>query len=398
MGVLTHVWRESQKKFGLSLKQCCSIAGDGNLLNANSADEFRRFLSEVDKETLERLLHESYSEDKKLKFDQRGYAFQDITNEIGIRLGYQVEHGLLKGKVGEIGYDGFWDMGDGNYLIMEAKVSGAYAFDPEVVMGYHDSLVRARGINKNKLSILVVFGHDEKMTIKNAVKGSNHAGYIRVISANALFQLMKIHGDVAASRQINRMLRPFDYFILDNLVELVFPQTDDDIPDVPEDDNPQEDNPSDDNPSGSNGDDKTESEKTIPPRRGQYKKAEGIPDGEELFHYARKKVVATGYYLVDTDSFIVLSGSGFSESETSSCDDGIRFMRQRLIDDGVVVNHTFKDDIWFSSPSAAAAVVCGGSQNGRTMWKNDEGITIKKKYDGETSAGGSVKELDKGEL
>lgn len=52
-------------------------------------------------------------------------------------------------------------------------------------------------------------------------------------------------------------------------------------------------------------------------------------------------------------------------------------MRRRLIDDGMVVNNVFDKNIWFSSPSAAAAVVYGGSQNGRIMWANDEGVTIK---------------------
>lgn len=126
---------------------------------------------------------------------------------------------------------------------MEAKVTGAYAFDPEIVMGYHDALVKERGIGKN-----------------------DH------------------------NKQINRMLRPYDYFLLDNLGELVFPQTDAEIPDVPEDTLP----------------DRVEND--TPPGKKEYKVVEKLPKDEELLHYTGKKVEATGYYLADSDTFIVLKG------------------------------------------------------------------------------------------
>ncbi|HTH46726.1 MAG TPA: GIY-YIG nuclease family protein [Candidatus Limnocylindria bacterium] len=37
----------------------------------------------------------------------------------------------------------------------------------------------------------------------------------------------------------------------------------------------------------------------------------------------------------------------------------------------------FAKDIEFDSPSAAAAVICGGTANGLTSWKNDQGISLK---------------------
>ena len=56
-------------------------------------------------------------------------------------------------------------------------------------------------------------------------------------------------------------------------------------------------------------------------------------------------------------------------------------MRQKLINDDVLVqvdNHlVFQEDVEFSSPSAAASVIHGGHANGRTAWKNKDGITIK---------------------
>ncbi len=56
-------------------------------------------------------------------------------------------------------------------------------------------------------------------------------------------------------------------------------------------------------------------------------------------------------------------------------------MRQQLKEDGSLVTKEdhllFKQDVEFSSPSAAAAVIHGGQANGLTSWKNKEGRTLK---------------------
>ncbi len=56
-------------------------------------------------------------------------------------------------------------------------------------------------------------------------------------------------------------------------------------------------------------------------------------------------------------------------------------MRQKLKDDGaltVKTNHLlFAQDVEFSSPSAAAAVIHGGHANGLIAWKNKDGKTLK---------------------
>ena len=82
---------------------------------------------------------------------------------------------------------------------------------------------------------MIVYGRDDRSALRNTVKGSDDAKNIRLISANALFQLVKLvaqsKGDTV-KKQVFSMLQPKDFFVLDNLVELVFPQTDDEIPDV----------------------------------------------------------------------------------------------------------------------------------------------------------------------
>ena len=80
-----------------------------------------------------------------------------------------------------------------------------------------------------------MYGRDNKNALRNTVKGSDEAKNIRLISATALFQLVRIYCEtksLTVRNQINSVLQPRDYFVLDNLVELVFPQTDASIPDI----------------------------------------------------------------------------------------------------------------------------------------------------------------------
>ena len=55
--------------------------------------------------------------------------------------------------------------------------------------------------------------------------------------------------------------------------------------------------------------------------------------------------------------------------------------RRKLIEDGTLVedggNLRFSRDSEFSSPSAAATVVHGGSANGLVAWKSKDGKTLK---------------------
>ena len=49
--------------------------------------------------------------------------------------------------------------------------------------------------------------------------------------------------------------------------------------------------------------------------------------------------------------------------------------RNSIIEDGV-----FTQEYTFGSPSTAASCILGSSLNGRTIWKNDSGVTLKNMY------------------
>lgn len=94
---------------------------------------------------------------------------------------------------------------------------------------------------------------------------------------------------------------------------------------------------------------------------------------EEILYATRNSAKAFGKRV--SDGFVVLKGSTISPHITKSCPDYVLQVRNKNADkitDGVLM-----EDILFSSPSGAAAFVCGGSANGNLEWKNTKGETLK---------------------
>jgi hypothetical protein len=90
---------------------------------------------------------------------------------------------------------------------------------------------------------------------------------------------------------------------------------------------------------------------------------------------------ATGH--LTPNGIVVFSGSQAVLGERASAQQypWVVNARKRLMDEGTLRKEAdflrFARDTEFSSPSAAAAVVHGGTANGRTAWKNKMGKTIK---------------------
>jgi hypothetical protein len=94
-----------------------------------------------------------------------------------------------------------------------------------------------------------------------------------------------------------------------------------------------------------------------------------------------KGLKAKGYRIAD--GFLVLEKSEAVLSERPSSEKWpwSRNMRQKLRDEGMLVENgdrlVFTKDAEFSSPSSAAAVIHGGHANGLTAWKDSHGKTLK---------------------
>ena len=90
-------------------------------------------------------------------------------------------------------------------------------------------------------------------------------------------------------------------------------------------------------------------------------------------------VQATGYYLKNKQ-LRVNKGSHFSNTESPSCKINVRQLRQKLVDDGIVVDGVFTEDYTFGSSSTAASCILGGNLNGKMLWRNESGVSIKNLY------------------
>lgn len=119
--------------------------------------------------------------------------------------------------------------------------------------------------------------------------------------------------------------------------------------------------------------------KKPPNTRGTYSKPtssfEPVVQPANLLYLASKKVTATAY--ISGDQIVVVKGSQISPVERKTCRPWVRNMRDALVKEGKVVNYVFTVDTPFSSPSAAAAAILGGESNGQTLWRNENGKTLK---------------------
>jgi hypothetical protein len=83
------------------------------------------------------------------------------------------------------------------------------------------------------------------------------------------------------------------------------------------------------------------------------------------------------------NGFVVFQGSTAVLKERPSAESYpyVIAQRKQLIADGVLVEKggflEFARDVEFSSPSAAAVVIHGGSVNGLTVWKTQKGKSLK---------------------
>ena len=104
-------------------------------------------------------------------------------------------------------------------------------------------------------------------------------------------------------------------------------------------------------------------------------------DKRELLSCKIKDISATGY--LTPNGIVVLSGSQAVLHERASAKKypWVLAHRNKLIEEEHLVKQgsllVFTKDVEFSSPSAAAAVIHGGSANGLLAWKTQDGKTLK---------------------
>ena len=108
----------------------------------------------------------------------------------------------------------------------------------------------------------------------------------------------------------------------------------------------------------------------------------GDPTRAEIFTYSIPRKMVNASASLQGLRMVVLKGSIAALGSTNSMGDRYRRLRDKLIRDEVMKDdghgyYVFTRDYPFSSPSAAACVVEGGSRNGFVSWQDSKGRTLR---------------------
>src|SRR5215204_3142542 len=134
---LKDLWSNSRAECeNRTIQQIMSWAGalrDGS----NAATEFREYLELIPASFLAQYCDQCLSS----AFQDSGFALQDLINNVGKRLGFDVEFGRYRGSQTSIGFDGIWTFPSGHRAVIEVKTTSAYQVRLEVIAQYRLSLI-----------------------------------------------------------------------------------------------------------------------------------------------------------------------------------------------------------------------------------------------------------------
>jgi len=205
----------------LSIEQIVGTAGNGKLRDGSvCSDELRTYLSQIPTHKLAQYIEHCLSS----SFTPSGMVLQDLVNEIGRRLDYDVTNGRYQGTPNAIGYDGLWRSPEGNDLVVEVKTTDAYRMSLDTIARYRQKLTAGGELGQTS-SIVIVVGREDTGELEAQIRGSRHAWDIRLISVEALLKLLQVKenaNDAETGIKIRSLFAPTEYTRLDRMVDVVF--------------------------------------------------------------------------------------------------------------------------------------------------------------------------------
>ena len=206
---------------GYRIDQIVTLAGDGRLKDGSVAsEEIRAFLRSVSLNVLRKFVQETLEKDK--SFLDSGFVLQDLVNEVGRRLGYEVENGRYRGVVKQIGHDGFWSSSSMR-LVVEVKTTDVYRINLSTIASYALSL-KVESKSDTPLGLLIVVGRQDTGDLEAQIRGSKFAWDVRVISVESLIDLaglLEVAVDQETEEALRSSLLPVEYTRVDYLVDLL---------------------------------------------------------------------------------------------------------------------------------------------------------------------------------
>jgi hypothetical protein len=219
---LITVWRSNPEIFAnMSIEQVLAMAGDGKLRDDSvCSTELRSYLAEVPSSQLATYAEYCLTD----SFPKSGMALQDVINELGRRLDFEVTNGRYQGSTAHIGNDGLWRGPEGNSILVEVKTTDAYRISLDTIARYRDRL-RSSGDLSGESSMLLVVGREDTGDLEAQVRGSKHAWDMRLISVGALVRLARLKESTeepSTAAKIRSLLVPMEYTRLDGLIDVLF--------------------------------------------------------------------------------------------------------------------------------------------------------------------------------
>ncbi len=219
---LISLWKSAPDAVAqMTIQQIVGNAGDGRLLdNSVCSAELREYLRGIPSADLARYVEQCLA----TPFDKGGVVLQDLVNELGRRLEYDVEDGRYQGVVNAIGYDGLWRSAEKHAIVIEVKTTDAYRISLDTIARYRDRLVEQGRIGALS-SVLIVVGRQDTGELEAQVRGSRHAWDVRLISADALMKLVQLKENTEGAdtgRKIRDLLTPMEYTRLDRMIDVMF--------------------------------------------------------------------------------------------------------------------------------------------------------------------------------
>lgn len=220
MGDLLSMWKENKTAFNeKKLSQIIAFAGDGNIESEATYKQVRELFGAVPTATIKEYVDECLK-----SFDKSGFVLQDLVNEIGRRLDFNVTFGRFRGAPTKNGFDGLWETQD-TAIIVESKTTDTYRINLDTLNKYKTLLLNDRPDLMDKISILIVAGRQDTGDLEAQIRGSKYAWDIRLLSIDSLLKLLDLKekfNDSKTIRQIYEVLRPQEYTRLDKLIDLIF--------------------------------------------------------------------------------------------------------------------------------------------------------------------------------
>ncbi|CCC41086.1 hypothetical protein [Haloquadratum walsbyi] len=206
----------------LTLDRIVNLAGDWTD-GSRASEQFREIIEDeqTTTEEIEAYLQEAINGSE----PYHNKALQDLVNNFGRRLGFEIEYGVYQGRSDTIGYDGHWistATDDDTHLVVETKTNTAYSIDPGQAGEYMAQFVDEHEVNREQVYGLYVIGEGDVETVSQTVLGSQYRDRMRVITAQRLLDLLEIQEDSGLRHdQVVDVLLPINAVDVGQLVGLV---------------------------------------------------------------------------------------------------------------------------------------------------------------------------------